>query len=163
MELRIQGFRRTPHRRARCWPSGPHPSSLLAPKPQKLFPTRIKRSNPTFQRFPTTRLSQRIAHFVVTNNRRERPVFQFKVFLLRCKTTLYRRLDAGMAFALGSSRTTAMQPRSAIERIEILEQKVGDLQELPTRMAAVESRILQVREEMHVEWRCTRTSSRASR
>ena len=41
-----------------------------------------------------------------------------------------------------------MAARSLTERIEILEQKVGDLQELPGRMAAVESQILQLRGEV---------------
>jgi len=41
-----------------------------------------------------------------------------------------------------------MAVRSLNERVEILEQKVGELQELPTRMAAVESQILQLRGEM---------------
>ena len=41
-----------------------------------------------------------------------------------------------------------MAARSLTERIEILEQKVGDLQELPGRMAAVESHILQLRGEV---------------
>ena len=34
------------------------------------------------------------------------------------------------------------------ERVEILEQKVGDLQSLPARMDALESQILQLRGEM---------------
>ena len=41
-----------------------------------------------------------------------------------------------------------MSARSSNERIEILEQKVGDLQSLPDRMTAVESQILQLRGEM---------------
>ena len=41
-----------------------------------------------------------------------------------------------------------MAARSLTERIEILEQKVGDLRELPGRMAAVESQILQLRGEI---------------
>ena len=49
-----------------------------------------------------------------------------------------------------------MATRSLNQRVEILEQKVGDLQELPTRMAAVESQILQLREEMHVEFSAIR-------
>jgi hypothetical protein len=41
-----------------------------------------------------------------------------------------------------------MAARSLNERVEILEQKVGDLQVLPERVAAVESQILQLRGEM---------------
>jgi hypothetical protein len=41
-----------------------------------------------------------------------------------------------------------MAARSLNERVEILEQKVGDLQLLPDRVAAVESQILQLRGEM---------------
>ena len=41
-----------------------------------------------------------------------------------------------------------MAARSLTERVEILEQKVGDLQEPPGRMANVESQILQLRGEM---------------
>jgi len=41
-----------------------------------------------------------------------------------------------------------MAARSLDERVEILEQKVADLQELPARMDAVESQILQLRGEM---------------
>ena len=41
-----------------------------------------------------------------------------------------------------------MSARPSNERIEILEQKVGDLQSLPDRMTAVESQILQLRGEM---------------
>ena len=41
-----------------------------------------------------------------------------------------------------------MAARPLTERVEILEQKVGDLQELPARTAAVESQILQLRGEM---------------
>ena len=49
-----------------------------------------------------------------------------------------------------------MAARSLTQRVEILEQKVGDLQELPTRMVAVESQILQLREEIHVEFSAIR-------
>ena len=41
-----------------------------------------------------------------------------------------------------------MAARSLDERVEILETKVGDLQELPARMGAVEAQILQLRVEM---------------
>ena len=49
-----------------------------------------------------------------------------------------------------------MAVRSLTQRVEILEQKVGDLQELPTRMVAVESQILQLRDEMRVEFSAIR-------
>ena len=49
-----------------------------------------------------------------------------------------------------------MAARSLTQRVEILEQKVGDLQELPTRMAAVESQVLQLREEIRVEFSAIR-------
>jgi hypothetical protein len=42
-----------------------------------------------------------------------------------------------------------MPARSLAERVEILEQKVGDLQTLPARVEALESHILQLRSEMH--------------
>jgi hypothetical protein len=42
-----------------------------------------------------------------------------------------------------------MPARSLAERVEILEQKVGDLQTLPARVGALESHILQLRSEMH--------------
>jgi hypothetical protein len=41
-----------------------------------------------------------------------------------------------------------MAARSLRERVEILEQKVGDLQLLPARMDALELQILQLRGEM---------------
>jgi len=50
-----------------------------------------------------------------------------------------------------------MAVRSLTQRVEILEQKVGDLQELPARMTAVESQILQLREETHVEFSAIRS------
>ena len=49
-----------------------------------------------------------------------------------------------------------MAPRSLTQRVEILEQKVGDLRELPARVAAVESQILQLREEIRVEFSAIR-------
>jgi hypothetical protein len=42
-----------------------------------------------------------------------------------------------------------MPARPLAERVEILEQKVGDLQTLPDRVGALESQILQLRSEMH--------------
>ena len=49
-----------------------------------------------------------------------------------------------------------MAARSVDERVEILEQKVEGLQKLPARMDAVESQILQLRGEMHVEFSAIR-------
>jgi len=49
-----------------------------------------------------------------------------------------------------------MVARSLSERIEILEQKVGGLQLLPERVAAVESQILQLRSEMRDEFSAIR-------
>ena len=40
-----------------------------------------------------------------------------------------------------------MSERPMNERVEILENKVGDLEKLPARMDAVESQILQLRDE----------------
>ena len=42
-----------------------------------------------------------------------------------------------------------MAARSLKDRVEVLEQKVEDLQVLPARVAAVEEQILQLRGEMH--------------
>ena len=49
-----------------------------------------------------------------------------------------------------------MPARSLTERIEILEQKVGNLESLPDRVAAVESQILQLRSELKVEFSAIR-------
>jgi hypothetical protein len=49
-----------------------------------------------------------------------------------------------------------MAARSLNERVEILEQKMGDLQLLPARMDALESQILQLRGEMRVEFSAIR-------
>jgi chromosome segregation ATPase len=49
-----------------------------------------------------------------------------------------------------------MAARALKERVEILEQKVGDLQVLPERVAAVESQILQLRSEMRGEFSAIR-------
>ena len=50
-----------------------------------------------------------------------------------------------------------MAVRTVNERIEILEQKVGDLQLLPDRVAAVESQIVQLRTEMRDGFSAMRT------
>ena len=49
-----------------------------------------------------------------------------------------------------------MPARSLTERIEILEQKVGNLESLPDGVAAVESQILQLRSELKVEFSAIR-------
>lgn len=49
-----------------------------------------------------------------------------------------------------------MPERSLAERVESLEQNVGDLQSLPERVAGVGSQILQLRGEMHGEFSAIR-------
>ena len=49
-----------------------------------------------------------------------------------------------------------MQERSVIERIQVLEQNVAALEELPARVSAVELQIVQLRDEMRVEFSATR-------
>ena len=49
-----------------------------------------------------------------------------------------------------------MAARSLTERVEILEQKVGDLQLRPARLDALESQILQLRGEMRDEFSAIR-------
>ena len=47
-------------------------------------------------------------------------------------------------------------PRATLARVEILEQKVEQLETLPARMAAVELQILQLRDEMRSEFSAVR-------
>ena len=54
-----------------------------------------------------------------------------------------------------------MQQRSVIERVEILERKVEVLETLPERVTAVELRLVQLRDEMRVEFSATRAEMRA--
>jgi hypothetical protein len=54
-----------------------------------------------------------------------------------------------------------MPQRSVIERIEILEKNVEPLQALPDRVAGVELQILQLRQEIRVEFSATREDLRA--
>ena len=54
-----------------------------------------------------------------------------------------------------------MQERSVIERVEILERKVLALETLPARITAVESQLVQLREEMRGEFSATREEMRA--
>ena len=53
-----------------------------------------------------------------------------------------------------------MQERSVIERVEILERKVLALETLPTRITAVESQLVQLREEMRAEIRAGNEETR---
>jgi predicted phage gp36 major capsid-like protein len=54
-----------------------------------------------------------------------------------------------------------MQQRSVIERVEILERKVEVLETLPERVTAVELQLVQLRDEMRVEFSATRAEMRA--
>ena len=54
-----------------------------------------------------------------------------------------------------------MQERSVIEHGEILERKVLALETLPARVTAVESQLVQLREEMRGEFSATREEMRA--
>ena len=54
-----------------------------------------------------------------------------------------------------------MQQRSVIERLEILEKKVEILERLPERVTAVELQLVQLRDEMRVEFSATRAEMRA--
>ena len=53
-----------------------------------------------------------------------------------------------------------MAIRNLTERVEVLEMKVGSLEELPARMSAVESQIVQLRSEMHGEFSAVRQEMR---
>jgi hypothetical protein len=53
-----------------------------------------------------------------------------------------------------------MAVRNLTERVEVLEMKVGSLEELPARMSAVESQIVQLRSEMHGEFSAVRQEMR---
>ena len=52
-----------------------------------------------------------------------------------------------------------MQQRSMIERIEILERKVEALETLPERVTGVEVQLVQLRDEMRVEFSATRAEN----
>jgi vacuolar-type H+-ATPase subunit H len=54
-----------------------------------------------------------------------------------------------------------MAVRNLTERVEVLEMKVGSLEELPARMSAVESQIVQLRNEMRGEFSAVRQEMRA--
>src|SRR5262245_1735850 len=45
-------------------------------------------------------------------------------------------------------------------RVEILEEKMGELQDVPARLAAVESQIVQIRSEMRSEFSAVRAEMR---
>ena len=49
-----------------------------------------------------------------------------------------------------------MPKPTPVERVEILEEKVGALEELPARVAAVESQLVQLRDEMRAEFSAVR-------
>jgi vacuolar-type H+-ATPase subunit H len=53
-----------------------------------------------------------------------------------------------------------MAARNLAERVEVLEMRVGALEELPARMAAVESQIVQLRSEMRGEFSAVRAEMR---
>jgi predicted nucleic acid-binding Zn-ribbon protein len=53
-----------------------------------------------------------------------------------------------------------MAVRNLTERVEVLEMKVGSLEELPARMSAIESQIVQLRSEMHGEFSAVRQEMR---
>jgi len=53
-----------------------------------------------------------------------------------------------------------MAVRNLTGRVEVLEMKVGSLEELPARMSAVESQIVQLRFEMHGEFSAVRQEMR---
>jgi hypothetical protein len=54
-----------------------------------------------------------------------------------------------------------MQPRSVIERIEIVERKVEVLETLPEGVSAVELQLVQLRDEMRAEFSALRGDMRA--
>jgi hypothetical protein len=54
-----------------------------------------------------------------------------------------------------------MAVRNLTERVEVLEMKVGVLEELPARMSAVEAQIVQLRTEMRGEFSAVRQEMRA--
>jgi hypothetical protein len=54
-----------------------------------------------------------------------------------------------------------MQPRFLEKRVEILENTVGGLEELPARVAGCEQQILQLRAEMRSEFSAVRVEMRA--
>ena len=53
-----------------------------------------------------------------------------------------------------------MQERSIVERVETLERKVEALETLPDRVTAVELQLVQLRDEMRVEFSAIRTDLR---
>jgi Skp family chaperone for outer membrane proteins len=59
------------------------------------------------------------------------------------------------------NRRVLMAVRNLTERVEVLEMKVGVLEELPARMSAVEAQIVQLRTEMRGEFSAVRQEMRA--
>ena len=53
-----------------------------------------------------------------------------------------------------------MQPRSLEERVTMLERQMQEMRELPARMTALESQILQLRHEMRDEFSAVRSEFR---
>jgi hypothetical protein len=73
---------------------------------------------------------------------------------------MYRSAGRVWRSHIDASRADAMQQRSMIERIEILERKVEVLETLPERVTAVELQLVQLRDEMHAEFSATRAEMR---
>jgi hypothetical protein len=67
----------------------------------------------------------------------------------------------GMLFAPRVMRSVAMQERTVIERVEILERNVELFEALPARVSALESQIVQLRSEMRDEFAAVRGEMRA--
>src|SRR5262245_31310050 len=55
-----------------------------------------------------------------------------------------------------TNERTCMAARNVTERVEVLEMRVGAMEELPARMAAVEAQIVQLRTEMRSEFSAVR-------
>jgi hypothetical protein len=54
-----------------------------------------------------------------------------------------------------------MVPQTVVSRVDTLERKMGRLEDLPDRMSALESQIVQFRAEVSVEFSAVRTEMRA--
>src|SRR5580765_1524656 len=64
-------------------------------------------------------------------------------------------------FRRAGSRAVEMADRNLTERVEVLEVKMASLEELPARVTAVESQIVQLRTEMRGEFSAVRQEMRA--
>ena len=69
--------------------------------------------------------------------------------------------DATVVAAIRHAARSFMASRNLTERVEVLEMKTGSLEELPARMSAVESQLMQLRTEIHGEFSAVRTEMRA--